>query len=65
MIPQEAIDEICRYGAAEPHVICAIVGGALAQEIIKLVTHQYLPVDNAFIFDGHSQNATAFRIEKN
>ncbi|KAI1714882.1 thiF family domain-containing protein [Ditylenchus destructor] len=65
LIPQEAIDEICRYGAAEPHVICAIVGGALAQEVIKLVTHQYLPVDNAFIFDGHSQNATAFRIEKN
>ncbi|KAI1697103.1 FAD binding domain-containing protein [Ditylenchus destructor] len=24
LIPQEAIDEICRYGAAEPHVICAI-----------------------------------------
>ncbi|KAI1717685.1 NEDD8-activating enzyme E1 regulatory subunit [Ditylenchus destructor] len=65
LIPQEAIDEICRYGAAEPHVICAIVGGTLAQEIIKLVTHQYLPVDNAFIFDGHSQNAAAFRIEKN
>lgn len=62
LIPTDAINEVCRYGAAEPHVVTAIIGGVVAQEAIKLVTHQYLPLDNALIYDGHSQNATPFRI---
>uniref|UniRef100_A0A915DQY2 THIF-type NAD/FAD binding fold domain-containing protein n=1 Tax=Ditylenchus dipsaci TaxID=166011 RepID=A0A915DQY2_9BILA len=33
LIPQEAINEICRFGAAEPHVICTMVGGAASQEL--------------------------------
>uniref|UniRef100_A0A914X7P2 NEDD8-activating enzyme E1 regulatory subunit n=1 Tax=Plectus sambesii TaxID=2011161 RepID=A0A914X7P2_9BILA len=50
-IRDEAVDEICRYGAGEPHPIAALLGGIVAQETIKLITHQYLPVDNTFVYD--------------
>ncbi|KAH7717125.1 ThiF family protein, partial [Aphelenchoides avenae] len=62
LVPQEAVDEITRFGMSEPHVIAAILGGTVAQEAIKLATHQYVPVDNGLVYDGHSQCATAFRI---
>lgn len=29
----------------------AFLGGVLSQEVIKLVTHQYVPIDNTFIYD--------------
>lgn len=35
LIPPFIVDEICRYGAAELHVISAIFGGIVAQEAIK------------------------------
>uniref|UniRef100_A0A914YHK8 NEDD8-activating enzyme E1 regulatory subunit n=1 Tax=Panagrolaimus superbus TaxID=310955 RepID=A0A914YHK8_9BILA len=62
IIPKEAIDEICRYGAAEPHVIASIIGGIVSQEAIKLVTHQYVPVNNTFIYDGHTQASEYIRM---
>ncbi|KAE9548676.1 hypothetical protein FO519_008109 [Halicephalobus sp. NKZ332] len=61
-VPSEVINEICRYGAGEPHVICSIVGGIVSQEAIKLATHQYLPVDNTFVYDGHTQSAETIRL---
>uniref|UniRef100_A0A0M3I2N8 NEDD8-activating enzyme E1 regulatory subunit n=1 Tax=Ascaris lumbricoides TaxID=6252 RepID=A0A0M3I2N8_ASCLU len=61
-IPSDAIDEMCRYGCAELHVIASLIGGIAAQEAIKLATHQYVPIDNTFIFDGHTQNARTYRL---
>ncbi len=52
----------CRYGASEPHAIAALMGGIAAQEAIKLITRQYVPLDNTFIFDGHTQTASTFRL---
>lgn len=61
-IPQSAIDEMCRYGAGEVHVVAALIGGIAAQEVIKLATHQYIPLDNTLIFDGHTQQAHTYRL---
>ncbi|VBB26080.1 unnamed protein product, partial [Acanthocheilonema viteae] len=61
-IPQIAIDEMCRYGASELHVIASFIGGITAQEVIKLITHQYIPLDNTFVFDGHTQRAQTYRL---
>ena len=44
--------EITRVGAAELHNIAALVGGVAAQEIVKLVTHQYIPMNNTYVFNG-------------
>uniref|UniRef100_A0A8R1Y0Y6 NEDD8-activating enzyme E1 regulatory subunit n=1 Tax=Onchocerca volvulus TaxID=6282 RepID=A0A8R1Y0Y6_ONCVO len=61
-IPQIAIDEMCRYGASELHVIASLIGGIAAQEVIKLITHQYISLDNTLIFDGHTQHAQTYRL---
>ncbi|KAL3103274.1 hypothetical protein niasHS_002460 [Heterodera schachtii] len=62
LVPPETIAEVCRYGGSEPHVVAAILGGCVAQEAIKLCTHQYMPVDNSLLFDAHSQQAASFRV---
>ncbi|KAE9419806.1 hypothetical protein Angca_004195, partial [Angiostrongylus cantonensis] len=61
-VPQNAIAEICRYGAGEIHVVASLIGGIVAQEVIKLATNQYVPLDNTFIYDGHTQQSSVFRM---
>ncbi|CAK1543101.1 unnamed protein product [Leptosia nina] len=54
------IHEMCRYGGAEIHSVSAFVGGCVAHEAIKLITKQYNPVNNTFIYDGASTNSATF-----
>ncbi|KAI8051621.1 hypothetical protein BDF22DRAFT_656479 [Syncephalis plumigaleata] len=55
-IPDDLLDdnirEWCRYGHAELHNIAALMGGVTAQEVIKLVTHQYVPLNHTCIYNG-------------
>jgi NEDD8-activating enzyme E1 regulatory subunit len=44
--------EIERVGGRELHNISSLTGGMVAQEAIKIITRQYVPVDNTCIFDG-------------
>ena len=62
---QRAIDvakELTRSGGGEMHNISALTGGAVAQEVIKVVTKQYIPVDNTCVFDGIKSRSETFRI---
>jgi len=34
------------------HTIASILGGVVAQEMIKLLTQQWLPMDNTYVFNG-------------
>lgn len=36
VLPDELCNEMCRFGAAELHVVAAFVGGIASQEIIKV-----------------------------
>ncbi|CAH0400110.1 unnamed protein product [Chilo suppressalis] len=54
------IHEMCRYGGAEIHSVSAFLGGCVAHEAIKIVTKQYKPVNNMFIYDGSSTNTATF-----
>lgn len=54
------VNEMCRYGGAEIHSVSAFLGGCVAHEAIKLVTKQYKPVNNMFIYDGASTNTGTF-----
>jgi len=47
----------CSYGGAEIHSIAAFMGGIAAQEIIKLITGQYKPIQNTYIYNGCTQNS--------
>ncbi|GAM90141.1 hypothetical protein ANO11243_081810 [Dothideomycetidae sp. 11243] len=44
--------ELTRAGGAELHNIASLTGGMVAQEIIKVITRQYVPADNTVVFDG-------------
>ena len=44
--------EIARAAGGELHNISSIAGGMVAQEAIKVITRQYVPVDNTCVFDG-------------
>ncbi|EGS21524.1 nedd8-activating enzyme E1 regulatory subunit-like protein [Thermochaetoides thermophila DSM 1495] len=48
----KAAQEVARAAGGELHNISALTGGMVAQETIKIVTKQYVPIDNTCIFDG-------------
>ena len=45
-------EEVVRYGSAELHTISALIGGVAAQEAVKIITHQYVPINNTFVYNG-------------
>ncbi|MQM19981.1 hypothetical protein Taro_052996 [Colocasia esculenta] len=51
-LSEDLISEICRFGAAELHAVAAFVGGVASQEVIKLITQQFVPLSGTFIFNG-------------
>ncbi|CAA3020621.1 NEDD8-activating enzyme E1 regulatory subunit AXR1-like isoform X2 [Olea europaea subsp. europaea] len=51
-LTEDLINEMCRYGAAELHAVAAYVGGIASQEVIKLITRQFVPMCGTFIFNG-------------
>jgi len=57
----EVVHEFCRYGGSELHNIAAILGNIAAQEVFKLITHQYTPLFNTLIYNGI--NSSSLSIE--
>ena len=53
-VKKEHAVEMTRYGAAEIHNIAAVVGGIGSQEAVKIITKQYVPLANTFIYNGIS-----------
>lgn len=51
-----------RFGSSELANIAALVGGLVSQEIIKLITRQYIPIDNTVIFDGTRAMSSTFQL---
>lgn len=44
--------EMCRLGAAELHVVGAVMGGMAAQEAIKIITRQFVPFGGTLIYNA-------------
>lgn len=55
------IEEMCRYGACELHCVAAFLGGAVAHEAVKLLTGQYVPINNTFLYDANTGSGAAFQ----
>ncbi|KAI8901918.1 hypothetical protein BC833DRAFT_575555 [Globomyces pollinis-pini] len=56
------LKEILRAGGCEMPNMAAVMGGIASQEIIKLITHQYVPLDNAIIYDGIHATTTTLKL---
>ena len=44
--------ELARYGNAEVHAVASVVGGVASQEAVKLITGQYVPLNNTYVYNG-------------
>ncbi|PHH71242.1 hypothetical protein CDD83_5240 [Cordyceps sp. RAO-2017] len=54
--------EISRVQGGELHNVSAATGGMIAQEIIKIITTQYVPVDNTCVFNAVQGCCEVFRL---
>uniref|UniRef100_A0A6G1SF65 NEDD8-activating enzyme E1 regulatory subunit n=1 Tax=Aceria tosichella TaxID=561515 RepID=A0A6G1SF65_9ACAR len=57
----QTLYELCRYGGAELHATSAFMGGCAAQEVIKLVTNQYIPLDDTMVYNAMSATTRSFK----
>ncbi|RRT42591.1 hypothetical protein BHE74_00057458 [Ensete ventricosum] len=51
-LSEDLVTEMCRFGGAELHPVAAFIGGVASQEVIKLVTKQFVPLKGTFMFNG-------------
>ncbi|KAG9229360.1 hypothetical protein BJ875DRAFT_200570 [Amylocarpus encephaloides] len=58
----KAAEEVARAKGGELHNISSLTGGMVAQEVIKIVTQQYIPIDNTCVFDGITSRTQVLRV---
>jgi amyloid beta precursor protein binding protein 1 len=51
----------CRANGGEIHNIAALMGGIGGQEAVKLITHQYVALDNTDVYDGIRGKTKTFK----
>lgn len=56
------IQEYCRYGGCELHTVAAYMGGVGSQEVIKLLTKQFVPADNTYIYNSIKQSSITLQL---
>lgn len=49
-----------RYEGSQLHTIASFLGGVASQEAIKLLTHQFKPINNTYVFNGISSEAEVY-----
>ena len=58
----QVAEEVARARGGELHNISALTGGMISQEVIKIITKQYIPIDNTCIFDGIASRTQVLRL---
>lgn len=61
-VSDDLIEEIVRFGASELHVVAAIMGGIAAQETIKFITRQFVPVGGTLIYNAMASTSSVLRV---
>ena len=59
-VSDDLVGEMCRCAAGELHVVAAVVGAIAAQEAIKLLTGQFVPVGGALIYNAMQCTTSVF-----
>lgn len=54
--------ELRRTEGGELHNISALTGGLVSQEVLKVLTRQYVSLDNTCVFDGVGSRSEMFRL---
>ncbi|ODM20199.1 hypothetical protein SI65_05187 [Aspergillus cristatus] len=58
----DATKELRRTEGGELHNVSALAGGLVAQEALKVITRQYVPLDNTCIFDGVRSRTEMYKL---
>lgn len=58
----DIVAELVRAQGGELHNVAAVGGGIVAQEAIKVITKQYVPVDCVVLFDGVRSRTGVLRL---
>jgi hypothetical protein len=58
IVKQDLLLEFCRAAGSPLHTVSAIVGGVAAQEGLKVLLQQFVPLDGILIYNGiHATSA--------
>jgi NEDD8-activating enzyme E1 regulatory subunit len=49
---QEILTEMCRCAGASMHCVASVLGGIVAQEAIKVLLQQFVPVSGVLVYNG-------------
>jgi amyloid beta precursor protein binding protein 1 len=55
-------DEIVRFANIELHVVAALLGGVAAQESVKIITGQYVPIKSTYVYNSHGGFSEVFDV---
>ena len=58
--PSAIAQELVRYGQAEVHTVASLVGGVASQEAVKIITGQYVPLNNTYVYQGIASVAATY-----
>jgi amyloid beta precursor protein binding protein 1 len=61
-IKDDHIQEMCRFGNAELHTVSSFLGGVAAQEVIKILTHQYVPINSFYLYNAMTGAAVTLAV---
>jgi len=61
-MPSELIESISTSATHEFSPVCAVIGGVLAQDILKALAAREAPIANFFVFDGNTGSGVTVRM---
>ncbi|CDS08456.1 hypothetical protein LRAMOSA09818 [Lichtheimia ramosa] len=59
---RKAVNNFVRFADQETSNIAALMGGLIAQEAIKMITAQYIPINNTCIFNGIASTSSVCQL---
>jgi len=62
VLTDESLSKIIRNAGMEILPICSVVGGILAQDILKVLSEKELPITNWFCYDGFTGNGVIHKL---
>jgi amyloid beta precursor protein binding protein 1 len=62
LVSEAVVHETCRFGGSELHNVAALMGGVGSQEAIKVITTQWLPINNTFVYNGINSTTTSLEL---
>lgn len=57
---RDETDEMVRFAGAELHCVAALIGGITAQEAVKLITRQFVPLNNTLVLNCSTMTSVSF-----